>query len=708
MCESVQQALTYWLKTLAAVSPNAPILLVGTRVDNKDSIVYPSELAKDLAMEIGTKNLIGTFEVSSTKGTNIDKLRKVLVRLSTRLRQQLPKVPQNFIRLKEIIIQSRRLHFPPVFSWLDFTEICERCFIEDRWDALDFLQQQGIVMCLASREDAATTHSSTQQPNSFIVLDPSWLTEVTSSLYSFSHSFGKSDGFLSQSQLSQIWRTKNYSEGIHPYLTLLLENFDIIQRIDGGKKILLPSFLPENPPSTVPQLWTDSSVHSNYYRRRFKLKFAPNGFFVRCLLRLLQFGEKDYTMWRSGIYWKESPIPPHQQEILIVFTSESSTIDIFASVNDQSESVAMYLISQIIESSIHSLFGEDDESALVPLSGNVVVSVSRLENLMLKGGTDYIGDDGYVYPLHSLYPDGYVSILRKFSVEELASIQWELITSGSQASVECGADANGEKIARKNFLQGVNSDKKRVKNVNLSALHILQREAWCMSMCRHPCVVEVKGMCIEKLCLLMELAPSGDLYTLLYSTTNEYSWEFAIRIAMNIASAMNHLHSHSPPLLHRDIKSPNILLWSTSLENKPDDFIVAKLADLGLMSVSTVTHLSQAENPAWTAPEVMRGSSFTAKSDVYSFAMVLYELFFRKFPFSEYKFKFVYQQMDTICKDKCRPTIPAATPQPVRQLIECCWGDDQNLRCSFGQIYKRLESINEQKDSFIPLRELQK
>lgn len=481
MTESVQQSLRYWLKTLASIAPKAPIILVGTRIDHKDSIAFPSELAKDLANELGVKSVVGTFEVSCTKGTNIDRLRKSLLRISTQLTQQHPKVPLSFIRLREIMITNRKLYFPPVLPFYDFIETCERCKIIEKWKALDFLQQEGIVLSLSAKEEDTTTttdvtcdlslHSSTssiendetqqqQQQNtqsssttpknhlrksslklstdSFffqqnpenhqndlklslssneiplnnekkqqldsnentqieenqnitnldematnqldslkknkyryqnsIILDPSWLSEVSSSLYSFSHSFGK-DGFLSPSQLSQIWISKKYGEEIHSLLTNLLENFDIILKLND-EEILFPSFLPNNPPSTILTLWNKIYSNSNYLKRRFQLPFIPNGVFIRCLVKLIQLGG-EYSIWRSGIYWKSSPIFCYSGVLLIVFNSSSSSIDIFLEILENSYSIGgiLFIISQIIESSICSLFSENIYTIQVLLSG---------------------------------------------------------------------------------------------------------------------------------------------------------------------------------------------------------------------------------------------------------------------------------------------------------------------------------------------------
>ena len=96
----------------------------------------------------------------------------------------------------------------------------------------------------------------------------------------------------------------------------------------------------------------------------------------------------------------------------------------------------------------------------------------------------------------------------------------------------------------------------------------------------------------------------------------------------------------------------------------------------------------------------MKGDAFTKASDVYSFGMILYELICRKFPFSEFQFKFQYQQMDAICKDHLRPSLHEIIPLPLRKLIQSCWSVDIESRLQFTDILLVLKNINESIVSF--------
>ena len=157
---------------------------------------------------------------------------------------------------------------------------------------------------------------------------------------------------------------------------------------------------------------------------------------------------------------------------------------------------------------------------------------------------------------------------------------------------------------------------------------------------------------------------------------------------------MNFLHTAVPKIIHRDLKSPNILLANNHVDSNQD--IVAKVADFGLSS--SIFHTATGRevfNPMWLAPEMMTKGQpeYTEKADIYSYAIILWELITRAIPFEEYNYTFHSLLEEDIINRQLRPTIPSHTPPLYAKLITDCWQANPQKRPSFTEILKKLSTI---------------
>ncbi|XP_042443530.1 probable LRR receptor-like serine/threonine-protein kinase At1g05700 [Zingiber officinale] len=146
----------------------------------------------------------------------------------------------------------------------------------------------------------------------------------------------------------------------------------------------------------------------------------------------------------------------------------------------------------------------------------------------------------------------------------------------------------------------------------------------------HKNLVSLIGYCMEgdKLALVYEYMPQGTLQDHLtgkFHSEATYSWARRLNIAIGAAQGLEYLHTAcNPPLIHRDVKSSNILL-SESLE--------AKVADFGLsksFNMDNRTHIPNASavvgTPGYIDPEYSSSNQISEKSDVYSFGVIILEL----------------------------------------------------------------------------------
>jgi serine/threonine protein kinase len=154
-----------------------------------------------------------------------------------------------------------------------------------------------------------------------------------------------------------------------------------------------------------------------------------------------------------------------------------------------------------------------------------------------------------------------------------------------------------------------------------------KRELQLMSQNRCPYVVDVLGYCANGniLTIIMEYMENGSLYDLIHVKRTPLSLLQRLRMARHCALGLAHLHNKG--ILHRDVKSMNILV-SKDFSCKLTDFGCAKLIDPGRQLYNT----ANSGTPLWMAPEVKRGV-YSFSADIYSLGLVLYEIFEYQLPY---------------------------------------------------------------------------
>ena len=168
------------------------------------------------------------------------------------------------------------------------------------------------------------------------------------------------------------------------------------------------------------------------------------------------------------------------------------------------------------------------------------------------------------------------------------------------------------------------------------------------------------------------------------------------------------MYLHSRNVLHRDVKSPNVLVFDGGpwlFDGSPRR--VAKLADFGLAVVknelSTLATTSTAGTMNWKAPELFESRDSaetdwykgraTSASDMYSFACVVYELVSGHEPWKGMSSELILR---SILYDNVRPAKPTGCPEEVWTLIQRGWAQNPEQRPSFEDMLRRLEEIGRQ------------
>ena len=148
---------------------------------------------------------------------------------------------------------------------------------------------------------------------------------------------------------------------------------------------------------------------------------------------------------------------------------------------------------------------------------------------------------------------------------------------------------------------------------------------------------------------------------------------------------------------HRDLKSANVLLTEKK-RAKVADFGLSKCEDLKTTVASTMDAGGLAGTWAFMAPELLRNRRFTEKSDVYSFAFVLWEVHDRGQPWDGLQQPQIITQ---VLVEHARPKIPDM-PRDLRDLMVRAWSDDPDGRPTFADAVKELQgTIPRQRPPYI-------
>eukprot|EP01112_Ceratiomyxa_fruticulosa_P014571 TRINITY_DN4189_c0_g3_i1.p1 TRINITY_DN4189_c0_g3~~TRINITY_DN4189_c0_g3_i1.p1 ORF type:complete len:481 (-),score=105.34 TRINITY_DN4189_c0_g3_i1:104-1546(-) len=213
-------------------------------------------------------------------------------------------------------------------------------------------------------------------------------------------------------------------------------------------------------------------------------------------------------------------------------------------------------------------------------------------------------------------------------------------------------------------------------------------EVRIMSKLRHPNILQFLGACVQSphMFILTEFMDRGSLFDIIHDEKIDLTWPRRISLSKDIARGLLYLHTRKPAIVHRDVKSLNILV---------DNNWRGVVADFGFTKIKTKSMLStRVGTPVWAAPEILRNERYTERIDVYSFGIIMWELLTRQTPYHDVNQGAIIGLV-AFNKPGIRPTLPPPTPESdayMRLMIEC-WDGEPGKRPSIDEVLRRLDAM---------------
>merc|ERR1719487_3195089 len=284
-------------------------------------------------------------------------------------------------------------------------------------------------------------------------------------------------------------------------------------------------------------------------------------------------------------------------------------------------------------------------------------------------------------PNSEILPEFRLDPVECISYSELEFI--EQLGSGEFGTV-CRDSFRGKEVAIKRLFWD-NTMKEEV------ILKDLAKEVESFRHLRHKNLVTFIGACLEipNPCLVTEYMPGGSLHHLLHVRQQRLPLLHGINMCMQLADGVRYLHSQDPVIVHRDLKTQNVVL---------DLNLNLKLCDFGLTESMERTHITKRNNggsPRYMAPELFDNKSkITEKVDLWAMGCIFIEILGGTLPYDG--INNLAELTRELLVHKRPPALPGHIPENLRCILRGCHNFDYRLRPSSQQVFDQLGDCKKQ------------
>ncbi|XP_039344855.1 mitogen-activated protein kinase kinase kinase 13 [Mauremys reevesii] len=388
--------------------------------------------------------------------------------------------------------------------------------------------------------------------------------------------------------------------------------------------------------------------------------------------------DKDF----SGIHGDHAPTGNHPSPEIIEDVREKGLLqaDLIENVGSPVTTAVLTSVSEDsrdqFENSVLQLREQDEAETAVPQDHSNTMdgeNNSGTDDIKIQFSRSGSGSSGFLEGLFGCLRPVWNIIGKAYSTdyklqqqdtwevpfEEISELQW--LGSGAQGAVFLGK-FRAEEVAIKKVREQNETDIKHLRKL------------------KHPNIIAFKGVCTQApcYCIIMEYCAHGQLYEVLRAG-RKVTPQLLVDWSTGIASGMNYLHLHK--IIHRDLKSPNVLVTHTDAVKISDFGTSKELSDKS-------TKMSFAGTVAWMAPEVIRNEPVSEKVDIWSFGVVLWELLTGEIPYKDVDSSAIIWGVGS---NSLHLPVPSTCPDGFKILMKQTWQSKPRNRPSFRQTLMHLD-----------------
>jgi serine/threonine protein kinase len=224
-----------------------------------------------------------------------------------------------------------------------------------------------------------------------------------------------------------------------------------------------------------------------------------------------------------------------------------------------------------------------------------------------------------------------------------------------ETAVEVGNFMGSNVLVVKKYIINLNTTEKKTVNEFIA-------EYTTLVNINHPNIIKVYGGSYDKVSpyIIEEYAPYDALDKVLKNKSINITKELVMKLAKDIAKGLEHVHKKG--IIHRDIKSGNIMIFSLDVNG-----VCAKIGDFGTSRSRDKNMTNCVGSLCWMSPEMYNNEEYSYSSDIFSLGIVFWEIMMRKTPFEE------GASLGSITKKVASglaPIINAAEMEKFRELCE--------------------------------------